>query len=73
MHLTDVTKGAMGSYAIVGAHPERTILGLTFEQQLVVYFSLLIVFVICLVTGIYALGAQFADRFKQAFDWSDIS
>jgi hypothetical protein len=59
------------AYAIVGAHPERTILGLTFEQQLAVYFSLLIVFVLCLIAGIYALGAQFADRFKQAFDWSE--
>ncbi len=27
--------------------------------------------VICLITGIYALGTNFADRFKHAFDWSE--
>ena len=43
----------------------------SFEQQLAVYFSLLIVFVICLVAGIYALGAPLADRFKHAFDWDE--
>ena len=32
---------------------------------------LLVVFVICLVAGIYALGAQFGDRFKHAFDWDE--
>jgi hypothetical protein len=57
-------------YAIVGAHPERIIFGLSFEQQLGVYFSLLILFVICLIAGVYALGAGFADRFKHAFDWA---
>ena len=56
------------AYAIVGAHPERIILGLSFEQQLGAYFSLLLLFVICLMAGVYALGADFADRFKQAFD-----
>ena len=56
-------------YAIVGAHPERIIFGMNFEQQLGVYFSLLILFVICLVVGVYALGAGFADRFKHAFVW----
>lgn len=58
------------AYAIVGAHPERIILGMTFEQQLTVYFSFLLVFVICFIAGIYALGGQFADRFKHAFEWS---
>ncbi len=56
------------AYAIVGAHPERIILGLSFEQQLGAYFSLLLLFVICLMAGVYALGADFAGRFKQAFD-----
>ena len=56
------------AYAIVGAHPERIILGLNFEQQLGAYFSLLLLFVICLIAGVYALGADFAGRFKQAFD-----
>jgi hypothetical protein len=57
------------AYAIVGAHPERILLGMTFEQQLAVYFSLLVAFVICFIAGVYALGADFADRFKHAFDW----
>lgn len=56
------------AYAIVGAHPERIILGLDFEQQLGAYFSLLLLFVICLIAGVYALGADFADRFKQVFN-----
>lgn len=55
------------AYAIVGAHPERIILGLDFDQQLGAYFSLLLLFVICLIAGVYALGADFAGRFKQAF------
>jgi hypothetical protein len=59
------------AYAIVGAHPERIIFGMTFGQQLAVYFTILIVFVVCLVAGVYALAAQFAGRFKQAFVWHE--
>ena len=59
------------AYAIVGAHPERIILGMTFDQQLAAYFSFLVVFVICLIAGVYALGADFSERFKHAFDWPD--
>jgi hypothetical protein len=59
----------MIAYAIVGAHPERSILGMTFELQLELYFSLLVLFVVCFITGIYALGADFAGRFKHAFDF----
>ena len=46
------------AYAVVGAHQERIVLGLTFEQQLTIYFSFLLLFVVCLIAGIYALGAQ---------------
>ena len=56
-------------YAVVGAHPERIIFGLNFEQQLGIYFSLLLLFVACLVAGVYALGADFADRLRQTFEW----
>ena len=59
------------AYAIVGAHPERVILGMTFEQQLAAYLTVLILCVICFIAGIYALGANFAGRFKHAFDWSE--
>ena len=58
------------AYAIVGAHSEKIIFGLNFEQQLGAYFSLLLLFVVCLIAGIYALGAEFADRFKHVFDYS---
>ncbi len=57
------------AYAIVGAHPERIILGMDFEQQLSVYFSLLVLFVVCLVAEVYALGADFADRLKCVLEY----
>ncbi|MGI9473996.1 MAG: hypothetical protein ACR2NZ_20825 [Rubripirellula sp.] len=45
-------------YAIVGAHPERIIFGMSFEQQLAIYFSLLVASVLCTVAGVYAIGAD---------------
>lgn len=58
------------AYLIVGAHPERAIFGLTFEEQLVCYFSILIFGIVCLIVGVYMLGADFAERLKHAFDWT---
>ncbi len=55
------------AYIIVGAHPERIILGLDFEQQTVVYFSILIAAIICHVLGVYLLGETFIAKLKVAF------
>lgn len=60
----------VAAYAVVGAHPEKIILGLNFEQQLIVYFALLILGILAMVVGVYALGADFAERLKRVFEQS---
>jgi hypothetical protein len=55
--------------AIVGGHPEKSVLGLNFDEQIITYLSLLMLFTVLLVAGVYALGEGFAERFKHVFDW----
>ena len=59
------------AYSIVGAHPERVLLGMDFNQQMAVYFSLLVLCVLSLIAGVYALGADFAGRLRGMFVWSE--
>lgn len=55
---------------IVGGHPEKLILGMDLDQQIVVYLVVLMLCTVCLVAGVYALGAGFAERFRHVFDWA---
>ena len=57
------------AYAIVGAHPEKVILGMNFEQQTTAYFAVLIAAIVATVIGVYLLGADFTERLKKAFEW----
>ena len=59
----------LAGYAMVGASPDTVLLGMNLEQQLGVYFTLLVACVVGLVAGVYMLGADFAGRFKRAFAW----
>ena len=59
------------AYAIVGAHPERILLGMDFNQQLALYFSALVMCVVSLIAGVYALGADFAGRCREVFLWPE--
>tara|TARA_R110000850_G_scaffold17996_29_gene54676 strand:- start:6211 stop:6687 length:477 start_codon:yes stop_codon:yes gene_type:complete len=59
------------AYILVGAHPDRIILGMDFEQQTMAFFSILIIAIISLVLGVYLLGEVFLGKMKAAFRQED--
>lgn len=58
---------------MVGANPEELILGLNFEQQVNSYTTVLIICIVSLVVGVYSLGADFAERFKNVFQYQVVA
>jgi len=49
--------------------PGVLVLGLTFHQQAMVYYAVLIVAMVGLVVSAYILGADFWERLKKATEW----
>ncbi len=58
------------AYFIVGAKdPSIAVMGLSFEQQAIVYSSIQLVAIVCVLFSVYVLGADFWERLSRVFKW----
>ncbi len=58
------------AYFIVGAKdPSIAVMGLSFEQQAIVYISIQMAAIACVVLSVYVLGVDFWERLNRVFEW----
>ncbi len=58
------------AYFMVGAKdPSIAVMGLSFEQQAIVYNSIQLVAIVCVLFSVYVLGADFWERLNRVFEW----
>ena len=66
----------VSAYFMVGAKdPSITVIGLSFEQQAIVYSGIQISAILCVIVSVYVLGTDFWGRLNGSFEWqgSEIS
>jgi hypothetical protein len=58
-------------FFVGGKDPEIPIMGLSFEEQALLYVYLQIAAMACMVASVYVLGADFWERLNHAFEWPE--